>query len=71
MNQAYEQAKVDAGILRRCGYPNAIPAREYCIDAEIDSDGFYTYTVSVYVGEYDPDTIPDLVRRAAAKGMAK
>ena len=71
MNQAYEKAKIDAGLLRRCGYPEAIPAREYCVDAEISDDGFYTYTVAVYVGPYKPETIPDLVRRAMTKGDTK
>lgn len=64
---ALEQARSDAAILRRCGYPEATPAREYCIDGEICSDGFYTYTVSVCLGPYRPETIPDHIRRAAQK----
>jgi hypothetical protein len=54
-------------MLRRSGYPEAIPAREYCIDGEIGPDGFYTYTVSVYAGPYRPETIPNLIKSAAAK----
>ncbi len=58
------EAQQIAAMLRRTGYPNACPAPEYCIDAEIGSDKFYTYTVSVYAGDYQEDSIPDVIQRA-------
>lgn len=71
MSTAYEQAKTDAQMLRRCGYPEATAAREYCVDAEIGSDGFYTYTVSVHVGPYRPETIPEWIKVAFEKTKAR
>ena len=50
MSRALDEAKRIAAMYRRAGYPDACAAPEYCVD-ELGSDGFYTYTVSVYVGE--------------------
>ena len=66
MNRALDQAKHMAAMYRRAGYPNACAAPEYCID-ELGSDGFYTYTVSVYVGEKDPSTASPFYKRLAQK----
>lgn len=57
------EASQTAAMLRRCGYPEARPAREYCIDGEIGPDNFYTRTVSIYVGPYRPETISSSLRR--------
>ena len=53
-----------AQILKRCGYPEAQAAPEYCIDAGINEDGFYTYTISVHAGPYKPETIPNVLKTA-------
>lgn len=44
------EAEATAAMLRRCGYPEAQVAPEYCIGGEIGPDHFYTKTISVYVG---------------------
>lgn len=51
--RAIEKAEAIAASLRRLGYPDATPAPEYCIE-EWGMDNFYTFTASVYVGEYKP-----------------
>jgi hypothetical protein len=66
MSRALDQAKHMAAMYRRAGYPNARAAPEYCID-ELGSDGFYTYTVSVYVGDKDPATVSPLYKRLTQK----
>lgn len=66
-----DRAKHTAAMLRRCGYPDAIAAPEYCIDGEIGQDRFYTETVSVYAGEYQPETIPDFLISAMQKTKAR
>ena len=58
------EAKQVAAMLRRCGYPEAQAATEYCIDGHIGPDGFYTYTVAVYAGKKQPTTIPRGVANA-------
>ncbi len=68
---AVDQARHTAAMLRRCGYPDAQAAREYCIDGEIGQDGFYTYTVSVYAGPHQPDTVPSHIRSATEKTRAR
>lgn len=70
MNKAYGEARHRAAMMRRCGYPEAQAARQYCID-EIGSDGFYTFTVCIYAGPYKPETIPNLINRAAAMSRSK
>lgn len=64
MSRALDQAKHMASMYRRAGYLNACAAPQYCID-ELGSDGFYTYTVSVYVGEKDPASASPLYKRLA------
>ena len=71
MSAAYRQAQSTAAMLRRCGYPEATAAREYCIDGEIGTDSFYTFTVSVYAGPYRPETIPSFLQIAMAKTKAR
>ena len=51
--RAVKKAEQIAASLRLIGYPNATPAPEYCIE-ELGMDNFYTFTASVYVGEYKP-----------------
>lgn len=55
--KAFAEAQQVAAMLKRRGYPDAEPAPQYCIDPEIGQDNFYTYTVSVYAGEKQPETI--------------
>lgn len=62
------EAAREAAMLRRCGYPEAQVAPEYCIGGEIGSDNFYTKTISVYVGPYRSETIPKVIR-VAMKAM--
>ena len=66
MNRALDQANHMAAMYRRVGFPDARAAPEYCID-ELGSDGFYTYTVSVYVGEKDLSTVSPFYKRLAEK----
>jgi hypothetical protein len=54
-NRAIFEAKRLARLYRRAGYPDAAAAPQYCID-ELGPDGFYTYTVSVYVGKKPSET---------------
>lgn len=65
-HRAVAEAKHMAAMYRRMGFPNAQSAPEYCID-ELGGDGFYTYTVSVYVGEKDPSSASPLYQRLAKK----
>ena len=53
-----------AACLRRNGYPEAHVAAEYCIGATVEADGFFTKTVSVWAGPYQPETIKGPIRRA-------
>ena len=66
MSRALDQAKHMAAMYRRAGFVNARAAPEYCIDA-LGSDGFYIYTVSVYVGEKDTTAVSPLYKRLAQK----
>lgn len=68
---AKSEAEVQAAVLRRSGYPEAMAATEYCIDGEIGPDNFYTYTVCVYAGPYRPETIPNFIKSAMAKTRAR
>ena len=61
MSRAINQAMHIAAMYRRAGYPDAHAAPAYCVD-EFGADGFYTYTVSVYVGEKRP------INRIAGEG---
>ena len=65
--KALREAQQVAAMLRRSGYPEAIAAPEYCVDAEIGMDNFYTYTVSVYAGPYRLETVPNPIKRAMEK----
>lgn len=71
MSAAFREAQQVAAMLRRSGYPDAQAAREYCIDGEVGPDGFYTYTVSVYAGDYNPEAVSPIIRSAFAKAMAR
>lgn len=44
-----DDAEILAAWLRRNGYPEAEVAAQYCVEG-LESDGFYTKTVSVYAG---------------------
>jgi hypothetical protein len=55
-----------AAMYRRAGYPDACAAPQYCID-EFGSDGFYTFTVSVFIGERKPETMSPLWKRLSRK----
>jgi hypothetical protein len=61
------EAEQEASMLRRCGYPDAMVAPEYCIGGEIGPDKFMIKTVCVYVGEYQPETITWIIRKAMGK----
>lgn len=65
-HRAVSEAQHMARLYRRAGFPEAQAAPEYCID-ELGSDGFFTYTVSVYVGEKDPTSVSPLYKRLADK----
>ena len=65
------EAEHTAAMLQRCGYPEAQAAPEYCIDGEIQEDGFYTHTISVYAGVYRPETIPNVLKSAMEKTKKK
>lgn len=66
MSRAVAEAKHMAAMYRRAGFPSAQAAPEYCID-ELTEDGFYTYTVSVYVGKKEQQIIAPLYKRLAEK----
>lgn len=65
-SRAVAEARHLASMYRRLGYPNARATPEYCID-ELDEGGFYTYTVSVYVGDRDLDIVSPLYQRVLKK----
>jgi hypothetical protein len=65
------EAQGVAAMLRRSGYPDAEVAPQYCIDGEITDDNFYTYTVCVYAGRYQPKTIPPFLLSAMEKTKAR
>ncbi len=71
IRHSVSEAQGIAAMLRRSGYPDAEVATQYCIDGEIGSDNFYTYTVSVYTGRYQPKTIPPFLLSAMAKTKAR
>lgn len=56
------EAEQEAAMLRRCGYPHAQVLPEYCIGGEIGPDKIMTKTVSVYVGDYDEESIRPMYR---------
>jgi hypothetical protein len=60
--RAVDSAKHTAAMYRRAGYSQARAVPEYCVD-ELGEDGFYTFTVSVYVGAEDKKTMSPLWRR--------
>lgn len=45
-----EADKIAAGA-RKSGWTDAQAAYDYCINGEVGPDNFYTYTISVYLGE--------------------
>lgn len=57
-------AASEAAMMRRCGYPDAEVLPQYCIGGEIGPDRIMTKTICVYAGEYQPETMPWLVRKA-------
>lgn len=61
------EAEQEAAMLRRCGYPDAQVLPEYCIGGEIGPDRIMTKTVCVHVGDYRPETIPWVIRKAMGK----
>ena len=65
------EAEFYAAMLRRCGYPQATVAPEYCIDGVIGEDGFFTKTVSVWAGPHKPEAVKPLIARAFAAAIAK
>lgn len=64
--RAVAEAQHMARLYRRAGFPEAHAAPQYCID-ELGDDGFFTYTVCVYVGKKDPETASPLYKKLAAK----
>ncbi len=61
------EAEAEVTMLRRCGYPDAVVLPEYCIGGEIGPDKIMTKTICVYVGDYQPEAIPLLLRKAMGK----
>lgn len=64
--RAVDEARKMASLYRRGGYPDASAAPEYCVD-EVGEDGFYTFTVSVFLGKYKPDTMQENWKRIMGK----
>lgn len=64
--RAVDEARHMAALFRKAGFLNAQAAPEYCID-ELGPDNFYTYTVCVYVGQRDPESMLPLWKKLAAK----
>jgi hypothetical protein len=64
--RAVAEARRIASFYRRAGYSDACAAPEYCID-ELGSDGFYTFTVSVFVGKNNPEAMSPLWKRLSKK----
>ena len=62
-----QEAEHEAAILRRCGYPQARVLPEYCIGSEIGPDKILTKTICVYVGDYDPESVPKWLRGLTEK----
>ena len=54
----------EAAMMRRCGYPDAEVLPEYCIGNEIGPDRIMTKTICIYAGEYQPETVPWIIRKA-------
>jgi len=67
-HRAVARAESIAAAYRRAGFPEAAAAPEYCID-EIGMDGFYTFTISVYVGKPGPERKPWQRKAPAASGV--
>jgi hypothetical protein len=65
------EAQGYAAMLRRCGYPEAAVAPEYCIENTIGEDGFFTRTISVWAGPHRPETTKPLIARAFSKATSR
>jgi hypothetical protein len=65
------EAQSYAAMLRRCGYPEAAVAPEYCIDNVIGEDQFFTRTISVWAGPHKPETTAPVISRAFKNAMRK
>ena len=65
------EAQHECAMLRRAGYPDARVMPEHCSGGDIGHDHIMTKTVSVYAGEYKPETIPRPIRKALEKATAQ